>query len=103
MVVSVSAFALSYIAVYKAGHMAGYREGEWQEKCRFPHFVREDPSGIPTEIRGWVRHDSTASVGDEWFYEKRIYKIASVVEKDHQFKFIVAIHEPKQEEFNSRI
>jgi hypothetical protein len=105
MVAFVTAFIFSYASIYIAGRLTGYSEGEWQEKSRFPHFVREDPSGLPVEIRGWVSHDALTKAGEDifCFYDKRSYKVTSVLESNKKYKFIVAIYEPKQESFNSRI
>jgi len=99
------AFIFSYAAIYKTGYLAGYGEGEWQEKSRFPHFVREDLSGFPVEIRGWVEDKKEVIVGADyyWFAERRLYKITSIIERNQKYKFIVAIYEPKQETSNSRI
>ena len=103
MVVSFVALVFSYLAVYSTGHSVGYRDGEFQTKSSFPSFVRENSSGQPVEIRGYIRSDSTTSVGNELFYDKRSFLITSVVEKDSHFKFVVAVNEPNPEVFPTRL
>lgn len=107
MVAFVTAFIFSYAAIYRVGRVAGYSEGEWQEKSRFPCFVREDPSGFPCEVRGWVENRVDVAVGETYCWTRSSivykYKITAIIEQNHKFKFIVAINEPTQKSFNSRL
>lgn len=102
MVVSFVALVLSYLTVYSTGHSVGYRDGEFQAKSFFPSFVKEDASGRPIEIRGYIKSDSNTSVGNELFYDKRLFLITSVLEKDSHYKFVVAVNEPQPEVFPIR-
>jgi len=99
-IVVLVSLALSYTVAYQVGRMIGYRDGQYQAKSHFPYFVREDASGSPTEIRGWIRHDSDIAVGSTLLYENRRFQVTSIVDdcRDDE-RFVIALYEANSESY----